>query len=68
MGKALAAKSDDLILIPHTHMVRKKELTPESCPLSSTQYYCHDIEHTHTHNFLKLFAFILQITQTTCPN
>lgn len=41
----LAAKTDGLNLIPSTHMVGKKELTPTSCFLTSTLALWHASTH-----------------------
>lgn len=56
--KVLAAKSDnlDLSFISGTHMV--EELTPESCPLTSTHvlwhtHTCTMCTHTYTHTIMK---------------
>ena len=47
--KALAAKPDDLSLIPRTHG-RRRELTPASCLLVLTGAQWRDFIHAHTMN------------------
>ena len=36
MSRGTLLKPNDLSLIPQTHMIEGRELTPKSCPLTST--------------------------------
>ena len=44
----LASKSDDLSLVPGTHIVGEKELTLTSCSLTPMCVPWHLCAHTHT--------------------
>ena len=62
--RALAIKSDDLSLVPGTHMMEGKELTPWNCPLTCTYFphpqyiYIYSHTHTHTHTLRNSYLFI----------
>jgi hypothetical protein len=50
--KFLATKSDDLSSVPRIHML-ERDLTPESCPLTSTFTIC---AYTHAHTWKRIGA------------
>lgn len=69
--KAPATNSDALSLISSTYRVGRKEMTPSSCPLTSTHAVWHGhgythIEtqlHTHTYTQSKLIYAIKNLNQ-----
>lgn len=56
--EGLAAKPDDLGSMPGIHIRRRRELVPQSCPVTLTGVLRHDpCTHTHTNEYMPVIVY-----------